>query len=107
MPASRIASHSSAVKMPSPASNASIALLNSSVVWAWTLSPDATMVNPLGRIKSQSEGVSKTEGERYPMRAFQPDIKCPVFLLSGVFLPGHLLARAAQDREGWDGGGKA
>src|SRR5713226_7754254 len=31
------------------------------------------MVNPLGKIRSQSDGVSKTEGERYPMRAFQPD----------------------------------
>src|ERR1700756_566360 len=31
------------------------------------------MVNPAGKIRSQSDGVSKTEGERYPMRAFQPD----------------------------------
>ena len=37
------------------------------------------MVKPLGRIKSQSDGVSKTDGDRYPIRAFQPD-KC--FLLT-------------------------
>ena len=51
-----------------------MALLNSSVVWAWTLSPEATIVKPFGRMESQSEGVSKTDGERYPMRAFQPDM---------------------------------
>jgi hypothetical protein len=27
-------------------------------------------------MKSQSDGVSKTDGERYPMRAFQPGMSC-------------------------------
>ena len=46
------------------------------------------MVKPAGKIRSQSDGVSKTEGERYPMRTFQPDtdgssLKC-FFYRSGV-----------------------
>ena len=49
-------------KIPRPAPNASIALLNSASVCDWTLSPEETMVNPLGKIRSQSEGVSKPMG---------------------------------------------
>src|SRR4026207_2303188 len=73
MPPMRMASHSSAAKIPNPAPSASMALLNSVSVCACTLRPEATMVKPLGKIKSQSDGISKTDGDRYPIRAFQPD----------------------------------